>query len=146
MFLERKFSSKRSEHGACEPPLCPVLPRAEWSALPELVYDVLCNIQLLLKARRGYDHIFPDFGLTPNEGHFGYEAMVERTQIEFPQTLARYEPRFTLDDSDIEVDDDGTYFSRATGTIRGIDGRFSFRFGVLSRKIDALEFVPTRER
>lgn len=146
MFLERKFSSKCSEHGTLKPPLCPVLPRAEWSALPDVVYDVICNIQILLKARRGYDHIFPDFGLTPSEGHFGNEAMIERAQVEFPQTLARYEPRFVLEATDTETDDDGTHFLRASGTIRCVSGRFAFRFGLLNRKIDSLEFVPTRER
>lgn len=141
MFLERKFSQRSGVSEINDPPLSPVLPHADWSSFPELVYDVLSNIQLLLKARRGYDHILPDYGLSPSEGRFGHEGLIERLSVELPQTLRRYEPRFTLLETDVE-ETDGKRFMRATGTIRGLAGRFSFRFGILSRKVDSLDFEP----
>lgn len=141
MFLERTFSTHGPTHRTAEPPLSPVLPRADWSAFPELVYDVMSNIQLLLKARRGYDHVLPDYGLTPNEGRFSHEGLIERLNLELPQTLARYEPRFTLVETDIE-EHDGAHCMRATGSICGVPGKFSFRFSILSRKLDCLDFEP----
>ncbi len=145
MFLERHFSVREPNERTSDPPLSPVLPRADWSAFPELVYDVMSNIQLLLKARRGYNHCLPDYGLTPSEGRFGHEDLIERLNVELPRTLARYEPRFVLTETDVE-EHAGAYHLRVSGTIRTLPGEFCFRFGVLSRKIDSLEFTPDAQR
>lgn len=141
MFLERNFSTYDPATRTTEPPLSPVLPRADWAAFPQLVYDVMSNIQLLLKARRGYDHVLPDYGLTASEGRFGHDDLIERLNVELPQTLARYEPRFSLVETDFE-EHAGAQYMRVSGTIRGVPGRFSLRFAILGRKIDRLDFEP----
>ena len=52
MFRERKFSRMLEGRLRCEPALCPSLDALARSLLPELVYDVVCNLQLLLAAKR----------------------------------------------------------------------------------------------
>jgi hypothetical protein len=142
MFLERKFSREQSDARSHDPALCPVLPAADWSLLPELLYDVICNIQLLLKSRRKYTHVFSDFGLTPSDGKHGREAELQLLQAELPLSLARYEPRFRLDVLDFEVDDRGVGTLRATGELQKLGGTVVFRFGVVSRKIVSLDYTP----
>lgn len=142
MFLERKFSRKRTYADAPSPALCPVLPDADWSTLPELVYDVVCNIQLLLKARRKYSHVLSDFGLSASDGEHGQEAQIQRLQAELPATLARYERRFGLDELEFEVDDEGVSAMKVSGRLAALGGRLVFRFGVTSRKISWLEYSP----
>jgi hypothetical protein len=142
MFLERKFSRADPDARNHDPALCPVLPAADWSLLPELLYDVICNIQLLLRSRRKYSHVFGDFGLTPSDGKHGREAELELLQAELPLSLARYEPRFRLDELELEVDDRGVGVLKASGELRKLGGRLIFRFGVVSRKIVSLDYVP----
>ncbi len=142
MFLERKFSRVDPESGRARPALCPVLPAADWRCLPALAHEVMVNVQLLLKARRGYDHVFPDYGLTPPEGSTGAEAQVERIQRELPETLARYEPRFRLAELDFEVDDEGRCLLLVTGSIAALSGTFRFTFSAASRRINGLEYLP----
>jgi len=148
MFLERKFSRRRAQSPSEGPSVCPVLPNADWSALPELVYDVICNIQLLLASRRKYSHVLSDFGLSPSHGEQGQEAQLERLQSELPLTLARYERRFLLDKIAFEVDDAGAGLIKVSGELPAAAGTLTFRFGITSRKIIALEFGPltTRQR
>jgi predicted component of type VI protein secretion system len=119
-----------------------VLPKQDWRGLPAVVYDVMSNIQLLLKARRGYHHLFPDYGLTPVEGCFGEENLLERLLVELPLVLSRYEPRFELLATDPESDEEGRLLLRATGTIRDLPGTFSFTFGVVRRKVLSVQFDP----
>lgn len=160
MFLERKFAPQAPQ--AQRSALCDVLPEADWAVLPELVYDVLVNIQVLLKARRGYDHILPDYGLTASDGNTGAEAQVERLQRELPETLARYEPRFALKELDFEIEADGKSSVVVTGSIlatpagvqapavgapsastpRPLPGSFRFCFAATSRKILTLDYFP----
>lgn len=142
MFLERKFSRQRTGSEGGGPSVCPVLPDADWSALPELVYDVVCNIQLLLASRRRYSHVFADFGLSPSHGGHGQEAQLERLQAELPPTLARYERRFVLEKVAFEVDDAGVGAVKVSGQIPAAAGSLTFQFGLTSRKIAALEFAP----
>ena len=142
MFLERKFSVELDARLRFDPALCPSLDGLDRSALPELVYDVLCNLQLLLGARRGYDHVLGDFGLSASEGATGREARVEKLQQEVPETLARYERRLSLERLDFDVDDAGDTFMKATGRIDGAQGTLVFRFGIVSRTIIGLAFRP----
>jgi hypothetical protein len=141
MFLERKFS-RRGAHGESRgPSVCPGLPQADWSTLPELVYDVVCNIQLLLASRRRYSHVLSDFGLSPSHGEHGQDAQLERLQAELPATLARYERRFVLEEVAFEVDDAGAGAVKVSGQIPAAAGGLTFRFGLTSRKIVSLEFA-----
>lgn len=142
MFLERKFSRKLTGRLRFEPALCPSLDGLDRSALPELVYDVLCNLQLLLSARRGYDHVLGDFGLSASEGGAGREARVEKLQAEVPETFARYERRFALLRLDFDVDATGETFMKATGRIEQASGGLVFRFGIDNRRIVDLAFRP----
>jgi len=141
MFLERKFSRKYARL-RFEPPLSPSLDALDRSALPELVYDVVCNLQLLLAARRGYDHTLMDFGLSASEGGSGREARVERLKLEVPETFARYERRFSLSRLDFDVDEAGETSLVATGRVDAAKGALVFRFGINDRKIAKLEFRP----
>jgi predicted component of type VI protein secretion system len=145
MFLERKFSRHNPDAPRKDPPLCPVLPDADWSRLPEVVYDVVCNLQLLLASRRGYSHVLPDFGLSPSNGQHGMEARVETLQAELPAMLARYEPRFRLQEADVDVDDAGSSNMKVSGELLSPPGAFSFRFGIISRKILSFEYEPYPE-
>lgn len=142
MFLERKFSVELGARLRFDPALCPSLERLDRSALPELVYDVVCNLQLLLAARRGYDHVLGDFGLSASDGAAGREARVEKLQEEVPETFGRYERRFQLARLDFDVDDTGDTFMKATGRIDGACGTLVFRFGIVSRSIVDLAFRP----
>lgn len=142
MFLERKFSQKLGGRLRFEPALSPSLDKLDRSSLPELVYDVVCNLQLILSARRGYDHTLPDFGLSASEGGSGQEARVERLQLEVPETFARYEPRFSLARLDFDVDASGETLLKATGRIDAAAGALLFQFGIISRRISALAFRP----
>ena len=142
MFLERKFSRTLEGRLRCEPALCPSLDALDRSLLPELVYDVVCNLQLLLAARRGYDHVLGDFGLSAAEGGAGHEERVERMQREVPETFARYERRFQLGRLDFDVDADGQTTMKATGRIALCQGTLVFRFGIISRSIIELQFRP----
>lgn len=144
VFLERKFAARDEKTGGYEPASAPVLPRQDWTALPALVYDVVSNIQLVLKARRGYHHVLPDYGLTPVEGCFSGEGLLERVLFELPTALLRYEPRFTLLSTDVETDDAGQLTVRVAGTIRGLSGSLHFTFGVVGRKILGVEFHPEK--
>jgi hypothetical protein len=144
MFLERKFSVELGARLRFEPALCPSLEKLDRSALPELVYDVLCNLQLLLGARRGYDHVLGDFGLSASEGAAGREARVERLQAEVPETFGRYERRFQLARLDFDVDEAGDTFMKATGRIEAAQGTLVFRFGIVSHTIVDLAFRPDR--
>jgi predicted component of type VI protein secretion system len=146
MFLERKFSRQHPDRARKEPPLCPQLPAADWSRLPELVYDVICNVQLLLGSRRGYAHLLPDFGLSASNGQHGLEARVEALQAELPATLARYEPRFRLDEVDVEVDDAGAPSMKLSGALPSAPGTLTFRFGIISRKILSFEYAPSGQK
>lgn len=146
MFLERKFSRKRTHAQASDPSLCPVLPDADWSSLPELVYDVVCNLQLLLGARRKYSHVLHDFGLSASDGEHGQEAQLERLSAELPATLARYERRFSLEELDFEVDDEGIGAMKVSGQLPALPGKLVFRFGVVSRKITSLEYTAFAPR
>lgn len=142
MFLERKFSVALGPRLRFAPALCPSLERLDRSALPELVYDVLCNLQLLLGARRGYDHVLADFGLSASDGATGREARVEKLQAEVPETFARYERRFQLARLEFDVDAAGDTFMKATGRIDGAHGTLEFRFGIVSHGIIDLAFRP----
>jgi predicted component of type VI protein secretion system len=142
MFLERKFSRPRPDAPHKDPPLCPALPAADWSRLPELVYDVVCNLQLLLASRRGYSHVLPDFGLSASNGQHGIEARVEVLQAQLPAMLARYEPRFRLDEVDVEVDDAGAPQMKVSGELLLAPGAFTFRFGIISRKLLSFDYEP----
>jgi hypothetical protein len=142
MFLERKFSIQLDARLRFEPALCPALERLDRSALPELVYDVSCNLQLLLLARRGYDHVLGDFGLSASDGGTGHEARVETLQAEVPETFRRYERRFQLERLDFDVDPAGDTFMKATGRIDAAHGTLVFRFGIVSRTIVELAFRP----
>jgi hypothetical protein len=142
MFLERKFSIELAGRQRFEPPVCPGLERIDRSTLPELVCDVVCNLQLLLAARRGYDHVLGDFGLSTSDGQSGQEARVERLQSEVPETFARYERRFALLQLDFDVDDAGDAFMKASGRIAAARGNLVFRFGTVNRKIIELRFQP----
>lgn len=142
MFLERKFTRRRAHGQSDGPSVCPVLPDADWSSLPELVYDVICNIQLLLASRRGYAHVLSDYGLSPSHGEHGQEAQLERLQAELPLTLARYERRFLLQKIAFDVDEEDAGAIKVSGHLPAAAGSLTFRFGVTSRKIVALEFSP----
>lgn len=142
MFLERKFSRHDPESRRVEPSLCPALPHADWSRLPEVVYDVLSNLQILLSARRNYSHVFADFGLSPSDGQHGLEARIEVLQSELPQTLARYERRFRLDEVDVDVDDAGTPHMLLRGVLLTQPGSLALRFGVIDRRILSFEYGP----
>jgi hypothetical protein len=144
MFLERKFSRTQPDARGHDPALCPVLPAADWSLLPDLLYDVICNIQLLLKSRRKYSHVFGGFGLTPSDGKHGRESELELLQAELPLALARYEPRFRLDELEVEVDELGVGTLKASGELQRLGGILVFRFGVVSRKIVSLDYTPAR--
>ena len=146
MFLERKFSRQHPDRARKDPPLCPLLPAADWARLPELVYDVICNLQLLLGSRRGYAHLLPDFGLSASNGQHGLEARVEALQAELPATLARYEPRFRLDEIDVEVDDAGAPSMKLSGELPSAPGALTFRFGIISRKILSFDYEPSGPR
>ncbi len=106
MFLERKFvldaagPPAQSRFGS-------VLPNADWSYVPPTIHDIVNNIQILLRARRGYDHIFKDFGLSPITGWHNVPEVLERLNVELPETLSRYEPRFVMAKLDLDVTDDG---------------------------------------
>jgi predicted component of type VI protein secretion system len=145
MFLERKFSRQHPDRSRKDPPLCPQLPAADWSRLPELVYDVICNLQLLLGSRRGYSHVLPDFGLSASNGQHGLEARVEALQAELPPMLARYEPRFLLGEVDVEVDDAGAPSMKLSGELPSAPGALTFRFGIISRRILSFEYDPGAE-
>jgi hypothetical protein len=140
MFLERKFSSTLGGRQRFEPPVCPGLQGIDRTELPELVYDVVCNLQLLLAARRHYDHVLPDFGLSTSDGQTGLEARVERLQREVPETFARYERRFGLQQLDFDVDDAGDAFMKVTGRVPAARATLVFRFGVVNRKIIELRY------
>jgi gene 25-like lysozyme len=140
MFLERKFSIALGGRQTFEPPVCPGLQGIDRTALPELVYDVVCNLQLLLAARRHYDHVLPDFGLSTSDGQSGQEARVERLQREVPETFARYERRFALLQLDFDVDDAGDAFMKVTGRVPAAQATLVFRFGVVNRKIVELSY------
>lgn len=146
MFLERKFSGHPPDRTRKHPALCPQLPAADWSRLPELVYDVICNLQLLLGSRRGYAHTLPDFGLSASNGQHGLEARVEALQAELPAMLARYEPRFRLEELDVEVDDTGAPSMKLSGKLPSAPGELTFRFGIISRKILAFEYEPSADK
>lgn len=142
MFLERKFSRRDPDLSRSDPPLCPALPAADWSSLPEVVYDVICNLQLLLAARRGYSHVFADFGLSASNGQQGLEARIEALQAELPGMLARYESRYRLDEVDVDVDDEGAPSLKLSGALPAARGLLVFRFGIISRKILSFEYTP----
>ena len=122
MFLERKFSRRDPDLSRSDPPLCPALPAADWSSLPEVVYDVICNLQLLLAARRGYSHVFADFGLSASNGQQGLDAR--------------------LDEVDVDVDDEGAPSLKLSGALPAAPGLLVFRFGIISRKILSFEYTP----
>jgi predicted component of type VI protein secretion system len=142
MFLERKFSRKLGARLSFEPPQCQGLEHIDRSALPELVYDIVCNLQLLLAARRRYDHVLADFGLGTSDGQSGQETRVERLQQEVPETFARYERRFGVLQLDFDVADAGDAFMEVSGRVEAARGTLVFRFGVVSRKIVELTFQP----
>ena len=118
------------------------MPDADWSRLPPLVYDVIGNLQLLLGARRGYSHVLPDFGLSPSNGEHGIEARVEVLQAELPGMLARYEPRFRLDEIDVDVDAVGAPEMKVSGELPDGPGALTFHFGIISRKILSFAYEP----
>src|SRR5688572_19167162 len=140
MFLERKFSRHDPESRRVQPALCPALPHTDWSRLPEVVYDVLSNLQVLLSARRHYSHVFADFGLSPSDGQHGLEARIELLKAELPQTLGRYERRFRLDEVDVDVDDVGTPHMLLRGALLTEPGSLALRFGVIDRRIFSFEY------
>ncbi|HTV23320.1 MAG TPA: GPW/gp25 family protein [Polyangiaceae bacterium] len=142
MFLERKFSRRDPDTSRSDPPLCPAAPAADWSRLPPLVYDVICNLQLLLGARRGYSHVLPDFGLSPSNGEHGIEARVEALQSELPGMLSRYEPRFRLGEIDVDVDEGGAPQLKVSGDLPSGPGALTFHFGIISRKILSFAYEP----
>jgi hypothetical protein len=146
MFLERKFSGHHPDRTRKHPALCPQLPAADWSRLPEPVYDVICNLQLLLASRRGYSHTLPDFGLSASNGQHGLEARVEALQAELPAMMARYEPRFRLAELAVDVDDAGSPSMKLTGTLPTAPGALTFRLGIITRKILSFEYEPSTDK
>jgi predicted component of type VI protein secretion system len=140
MFLEKKFAFRgKSEF---TPRRCVVLPAADFCLLPEVVYDVISNLQILLLARRNYDHVALDFGFFPIHGRTGLSDQLERLQKEIPDVFARYERRFTLATLEAEVDDDGLPYLLGAGSIRGQKGALSFSISIKTRKITRVEFEP----
>lgn len=139
VFLARKFSPKAGSK-AGEPWGVPLLPSARWEDLPELAKDVFSNIQVLLTTRRGFGHIFPGFGLSPSDGLTSREIHVEQISKELPETLARYERRFTPSDIAFDVDERGEMYATVSGTIGAIKGEFQFRFGVANKRVVRIDF------
>ena len=142
MFLQRKFARNGADAASAEPALCPGLLDVDWSALPEVIHDVVCNLQLLLLARRRYDHVLSDFGLSAESGQSGHAARVECLQQEVPETFARDERRFELTELDFEVDLSGSVSMKAAGRVALAAGVLELHFGVVGRKITKLCFVP----
>jgi predicted component of type VI protein secretion system len=140
MFLERKFA--RHLGHTFEQRRCTVLPEADWSSLPELVLDVVSHLQILLFARRNYDHVASDFGFVPIHGRMGLGSQVEQLKAEIPRVFARYERRFALAELESEMDDDGVPFLQAAGSIRGLKGTLSLNITVTTRKISQVAFGP----
>jgi hypothetical protein len=140
MFLERKFA--RRVETAFEPRRCAVLPDADWGPLPEQVYDVVSHLQILLLARRNYDHIARDFGFLPIHGRTGLANQVEQLKTEIPRVFSRYERRFALTEIETEMDDDGVPFLQASGSIHGLEGRLTLYVTVTTRQIGRVEFGP----
>jgi predicted component of type VI protein secretion system len=141
MFLRRKFGDPATRNGfedACRN----VLPRADWSTIPEPICDVVNNLQVLLSARRCYDHIALDFGLSPNEGQTGLAAQIERIQRELPGIMVRYERRFDLSALEVDVDDDGASFMIIKGNVRGLSGTLCISFSLPGRKITRINYAP----
>jgi hypothetical protein len=143
MFLERKFAhaAGAGQGFGTTTVRCSVLPSADWSAMPEPVYDVICSLQLLLKARRNYDHVVRDFGFSPSHGQTGLDGQIELLQREIPAVFGRYERRFSLQELDADVDEDGVAFMRASGRVRGTEGTLSLLFSVSDRRISEVTFA-----
>ncbi|MGC4067270.1 MAG: GPW/gp25 family protein [Polyangiaceae bacterium] len=140
MFLERKFA--RRAESRFEPRSHLVLPDTDLKLLPELVYDVVSHLQILLSARRNYAHVAADFGFSPIHGRTGLSSQVELLKTEIPRVFNRYEPRFTLAELEAEMDDDGVPFLQATGTISGLVGKLALDIAVTSRRITRVAFGP----
>src|SRR5690606_344165 len=134
MFLERKFATQR-RGPAPQARHSRVLPNADWSRVPPTIHDIVSNIQILLQARRGYDHVFPDFGLSPVNGWHNVPEALERLNIELPETLARYEPRFVMHKLDFDVTDEGLNLIVVSGTVRDDGGLLHFTFEAERRRI-----------
>lgn len=136
MFLERKFAptaastTRRRE----------VLPDADWSQVPPLVYDVVTNVQRLVRARRGFDHLFPDFGVTPLDGWLSSSQAIDQLNREVPQTLNRYEPRLQLHTTDFDVSDDGTNLFIINGSLMLTGRNLRISFEVESRTIVRVDY------
>lgn len=136
MFLERKFApttastTRRHE----------VLPDADWSQVPPLVYDVVTNVQRLVRARRGFDHLFPDFGVTPLDGWLSSSQAIDQLNREVPQTLNRYEPRLQLHTTDFDVSDDGTNLFIINGSLMLTGRNLRISFEVESRTIVRVDY------
>lgn len=140
MFLEKKFAHRVKSEFA--PRRCAVLPTADWSLLPELIYDVISHLQILLLARRNYDHVASDFGFLPIHGRTGLNAQLEQLKAEIPRVFSRYERRFALASLEAEVDDDGVPYLRGSGSIRGLKGSLHLSISVKTRKIIEVDFEP----
>jgi predicted component of type VI protein secretion system len=103
----------------------------------------MVNIQILLRARRRYDHLLPDYGLSAPHGKLADDNQIEVLQTQFPETLKRYEPRFNLGVLDFDVNDDGISFMTATGDLRVCPGTLRFSFTVNSRIILSVHFASS---
>jgi predicted component of type VI protein secretion system len=137
MFLERKFASPTRPGAAHRKD---VLPNADWSQVPSLVYDVVSNVQRLLRARRGFDHLFPDFGITPLNGWLSSNQAVDQLNREVPETLRRYEPRLRLDKMDFDVSDDGTNLFIIHGSLVRTERKLLISFEIDSRRIVHVDY------
>lgn len=140
MFLERKFA----QHPASTALSREVLPHVDWTQVPSLVYDVVSNVQRLLRARRGFDHLFPDFGITPLNGWLSSSQAVDQLNLEVPQTLRRYEPRLEVHTTDFDVSDDGTNLFIINGLLTPTERKLRIFFEVESRVIVRVDYDGSR--
>lgn len=139
MFLERKFATQR-RGPLLQARRSRVLPNADWSQMPPTIHDIVANIQILLQARRGYDHVFPDFGLSPVNGWHNVPEALERLNIELPETLGRYEPRFVMQELDFDVTDEGLNLIVVSGTVKTDGSLLHFTFEAERRRIVRVDY------
>lgn len=138
MFLERKFVTGGGP--LAQSRLGSVLPNADWSLVPPTIHDIVNNIQILLRSRRGYDHIFRDFGLSPVTGWHNVPEALERLNVELPETLCRYEPRFVMAKLELDVTDEGLKLMVLSGLIKDEGSLLRLIFEAERRHVVQVDF------